>query len=131
MTTTQTTDNFFGIGLLNEGDFYQPSSILHPVAIGSIAIVVLFTYLRISSNRTVAPLTLWDTIVNIALGSVRPSGLRMIAAKLTAGPPSQTLAGIINGTSLLKGVIALSMLITWQFLTSVFRLHWRTEMTAR
>lgn len=70
MTTTPTSDNFFGLGLLNEGDFYQPSSILHPVAIGSIAIVVLFFYLRISSNRTVAPLTIWDTIVNIALGSV-------------------------------------------------------------
>lgn len=70
MTTTGVSDNFFGLGLLQEGDFYQPSSILHPVAIGSIAIIVLFFYLRISSNRTVAPLTIWDTIVNIALGSV-------------------------------------------------------------
>lgn len=98
MTTTASSDNFFGLGLLNEGDFYQPSSILHPVAIGSIAIIVLFCFLRISSNRTVAPLTIWDTIVNIALGS--------------------TLAGIINGQSLVKGVIALTMLIAWQFLTS-------------
>jgi hypothetical protein len=56
--------------LLDLDDFLEIKSILHPVAIGSIAILSLFAYLRISSNRTVAPLTIWDEICSIALGSV-------------------------------------------------------------
>ncbi|KAK4684622.1 hypothetical protein P7C73_g5545, partial [Tremellales sp. Uapishka_1] len=96
--TTTVDSAFFGIGFLNKGDFFQPQSILHPVAIGSAAIVVLFVYLRASSNRTTAPLTIWDKIVNVALGS--------------------TLAGIINGQSFVKGFLALAVLLAWQFLTS-------------
>ena len=69
MTTTSLSP-FLGIELLNVGDFYQSASILHPVAIGSIAIVGLFGLLRWTSNRTVAALTLWDKIVQVALGSV-------------------------------------------------------------
>lgn len=61
---------YLGEGLLNVGDFFAYESILHPVAIGSIAIAFLFAWLRLSSNRTVAPLTIWDEIVSIALGSV-------------------------------------------------------------
>jgi hypothetical protein len=37
--------------------------------------VFLFGWLRLSSNRTVAPLTIWDEIVSIALGSVSRLGL--------------------------------------------------------
>lgn len=69
MTTTSLTP-YLGEGLLNVGDFFKFESILHPFAIGSIAILSLFAYLRVSSNRTVAPLTIWDEICSIALGSV-------------------------------------------------------------
>jgi hypothetical protein len=69
MTTTSLTP-YLGEGLLNVGDFFAFESILHPVAIGSIAIAFLFIWLRLSSNRTVAPLTIWDEICSIALGSV-------------------------------------------------------------
>ncbi|KAI9638907.1 uncharacterized protein MKK02DRAFT_41934 [Dioszegia hungarica] len=84
--------------LLDLDDFLEIKSILHPVAIGSIANLSLFAYLRISSNRTVAPLTIWDEICSIALGS--------------------TLAGIINGNSLLTGLEALAVLLLWQYKTS-------------
>jgi uncharacterized membrane protein YcaP (DUF421 family) len=57
-------------GLLNLHDFFDAEGILHPLAIGSIAIVFLFGCLRLSSNRTVAPLTIWDGICSVALGSV-------------------------------------------------------------
>lgn len=61
---------YLGEGLLQVADFFQFDSILHPLAIGSIAIAFLFTWLRLSSNRTVAPLTIWDEICSVALGSV-------------------------------------------------------------
>lgn len=79
MTTTSLTP-YLGEGLLNVGDFFAFESILHPIAIGSIAIVALFGYLRLSSNRTVAPLTIWDDICGIALGSVSTA----IPAKISA-----------------------------------------------
>lgn len=80
--STTTNPSYFGAGLLNTGDFYEDSSILHPVVIGSITIIALFAYLRISSNRTTAPLTIWDKIVNVALGSVRLLQLSMDDSRL-------------------------------------------------
>ena len=70
-----------------------------PITVGSIALVLLFLYLRISSNRCVAPVTLFDWILNVALGS--------------------TIAGIVNGTSLVRGLIALASLLLFQYLRQV------------
>lgn len=67
-----------------------------PVAVGTIAILVLFAYLRLSSNRCVAPVTLFDWILNVALGS--------------------TLAGIVNGTSLARGMLSLAIILLFQLL---------------
>ena len=39
-------------------------------AAGSVGIVFLFVYFRFMSNRCSAPVTLFDTIVGVALGSV-------------------------------------------------------------
>ena len=66
-----------------------------PITVGTIAIIILFTYLRLSSNRCVAPVTLFDWLLNVALGS--------------------TLAGIVNGTSLTRGLISLATLMAFQF----------------
>lgn len=57
-------------GLLDVGDFIELDELLHPLAVGPIAILFLFGCLRLSSNRTVAPLTIWDGICSMALGSV-------------------------------------------------------------
>jgi uncharacterized membrane protein YcaP (DUF421 family) len=45
----------------------------------------------------VAPVTLFDWLLNVALGS--------------------TLAGIVNGTSLVRGLISLITLMAFQFFT--------------
>lgn len=70
-----TVDTVLGSKALQVSDFYELAGILHPVAIGvycsdgsrralrsdalaptgSIAIVGFFIYLRLSSNRTIAP----------------------------------------------------------------------------
>ena len=65
-----------------------------PITVGAIAICALFLYLRYSSNRCVAPVTLFDWILNVALGS--------------------TLAGIVNGTSLTRGILSLITLLSFQ-----------------
>ncbi|KAL8292491.1 hypothetical protein RQP46_001103 [Phenoliferia psychrophenolica] len=90
-----TIDTVLGSKALQLSDFYELAGILHPVAIGSIAIVGFFIYLRLSSNRTIAPLSLFDVILNTALGS--------------------TLAGIVNGTPLARGVEALAVLASFQY----------------
>lgn len=100
-----------GIEVIQVSDFYQRAGILQyvlrreassaadrcsPITVGAIAILLLFFYLRLSSNRCVAPVTLFDWILNVALGS--------------------TLAGIVNGTSLVRGLIALLTLLAFQLI---------------
>lgn len=75
------------------------SSPCSPITVGTIAIIVLFVYLRLSSNRVVAPMTLFDWLLNVALGS--------------------TLAGIVNGTSLTRGLLSLTTLMAFQLLAWV------------
>lgn len=67
-----------------------------PITVGTIAIILLFVYLRLSSNRVVAPMTLFDWLLNVALGS--------------------TLAGIVNGTSLVRGLLSLATLMAFQLI---------------
>lgn len=62
------------------------------------AVIVLFAYLRLGSNRSIAPITVFDWVVDVALGS--------------------TLAGIVNGNSLVRGLLALSTLLGFQYFTS-------------
>jgi len=50
-------------------DFYQHASILHPIIVGTMILALTFTYLRLSSNRSVAPMTLFDGLVSVAMGS--------------------------------------------------------------
>lgn len=102
MSTNQTADDTgasgIGFKLLQQSDFYKRASLLHPVAVGSIAIAFLFVYFRFMSNRCSAPVTLFDTIIGVALGSV--------------------LGAIVTGTSLARGIIALIVLLFFQVFTS-------------
>ncbi len=101
-TTIQTPGT--GPLVIQATDFYQTASVLHPIIIGTIILALLFGYLRISSNRSVAPMTLFDSIVSIALGS--------------------TLAGVVNGTALVRGILALVVLLFWQYFTSFACTQW-------
>jgi hypothetical protein len=53
---------YLGGSVLQVNDFFEYASILHPLAVGSIAIATLFATLRISSNRSVAPMNIFDVI---------------------------------------------------------------------
>jgi len=87
-----------GPDVVQTSDFYVKAGILHPVTIGSIAVIALFTYLRLGSNRSIAPITIFDWLINVALGS--------------------TLAGIVNGNSLVRGLLSLGTMLGFQFITS-------------
>lgn len=82
-----------------------------PITAGAASILILFIYLRISSNRCVAPVTLFDWILNVALGS--------------------TVAGIVNGTSLVRGLIAIATLMAFQLLTWVTHTHTEASSHSR
>ncbi|KAH0406057.1 hypothetical protein KCU90_g24437, partial [Aureobasidium melanogenum] len=51
-----------GPDTIQVADFYVKASILHPLVIGSIAIIVLFTSLRFFSNRSIAAMNVTDWI---------------------------------------------------------------------
>ncbi|KAI1617982.1 hypothetical protein EDD37DRAFT_250839 [Exophiala viscosa] len=87
-----------GPDVVQTSDFYVKAGILHPVTIGSIAVIALFAYLRLGSNRSIAPITIFDWLINVALGS--------------------TLAGIVNGNSLVRGLLSLGTMLGFQFITS-------------
>jgi uncharacterized membrane protein YcaP (DUF421 family) len=89
----------FGPNVIQLQDFYVKAGILHPLIVGSIAVIVLFGYLRLGSNRSITPITSFDWLVNVALGS--------------------TLAGIINGNSLVRGLLALATLLAFQHFASI------------
>ena len=55
--------------IIQAADFYETANVLHPIIVGTIAIALLFAYLRLASNRSIAPITLFDSIVSVALGS--------------------------------------------------------------
>ncbi|KPM37929.1 hypothetical protein AK830_g8624 [Neonectria ditissima] len=87
-----------GPDIIQLQDFYERAGILHPIVIGSAAVIVLFAFLRLGSNRSIAPITVFDWVVNVALGS--------------------TLAGIVNGNSLVRGLLALVTMLGFQYMTS-------------
>lgn len=101
-----------GPNVIQISDFYVKAGVLHPIIIGSISIITLFTYLRLGSNRSIAPLTVFDWIIDVALGS--------------------TLAGIVNGNDLVKGLIALATMLGFQYSTSTLgtrlpRMSWLVQ----
>ncbi|KAK7419588.1 hypothetical protein QQX98_003179 [Neonectria punicea] len=87
-----------GPDIIQLQDFYERAGILHPIIIGSTAVIALFAFLRIGSNRSISPITIFDWVVNVALGS--------------------TLAGIVNGNSLVRGLLALATMLSFQYITS-------------
>ena len=87
-----------GPQVVQSQDFFVKAGILHPITVGAIAVIVLFGYLRLGSNRSIAPITIFDWLINVALGS--------------------TLAGIVNGNSLVRGLLALGTMLGFQYITS-------------
>lgn len=69
MSNTTIQQPSTGPEIIQVQDFFQKAGVLHPLVIGTIILILLFAYLRVSSNRSVAPMSLFDSIVSVALGS--------------------------------------------------------------
>lgn len=69
MSNTTIRQPSAGPHIIQEDDFFQKAGVLHPLIVGTIILILLFGYLRLSSNRSVAPMSLFDSIVSVALGS--------------------------------------------------------------
>jgi uncharacterized membrane protein YcaP (DUF421 family) len=112
MSGTSTSSNngtiiVTGPEVIQISDFYVRAGILHPITVGAIAMIVLFSYLRLGSNRSIAPINVFDWVINVALGSI--------------------LAGIVNGNSLVRGLLGLGTMLAFQYITSTLssRFHRR------
>ncbi|KZP00031.1 hypothetical protein CALVIDRAFT_595456 [Calocera viscosa TUFC12733] len=56
--------------LLDVTDWWDPGDHqLHPIAVGGCIILTTLIYLRLSSNRTMAPLSIYDWILTVTYGS--------------------------------------------------------------
>ena len=60
------------------------------------------------SNRSITPITTFDWLINVALGS--------------------TLAGIINGNSLVRGLLGLTTMIGFQYIISMLTSHFNQKL---
>lgn len=87
-----------GPDVLQTQDLFVKAGILHPITVGTLGVIVLFGYLRLGSNRSIAPITIFDWLINVALGN--------------------TLSGIVNGNSLVRGLLALGTMLGFQYITS-------------
>jgi len=70
---------------------------------------VLFGYLRIGSNRSITPITTFDWLINVALGS--------------------TLAGIVNGNSLVRGLLGLATMFGFQYAISLLTSRFHQKLS--
>ncbi|CCG85121.1 protein of unknown function [Taphrina deformans PYCC 5710] len=104
MSNLTTPADGIGPNLIQTSDFYSEASLLHPIIIGTLALTVLFAFLRCSSNRSLAQMSIFDAVVSVALGS--------------------TVAGIVNGSSLVRGLLGLGVLFFFQFFTSWITGHY-------
>ncbi|KZT55319.1 hypothetical protein CALCODRAFT_498789 [Calocera cornea HHB12733] len=56
--------------LLDETDWWNPGDHqLHPIAVGGCIILTTLVYLRLSSNRTMAPCSIYDWVLTVTYGS--------------------------------------------------------------
>ncbi|GHJ87476.1 hypothetical protein NliqN6_3878 [Naganishia liquefaciens] len=58
-----------GAPVIQKSDFYIQESVLHPITAGAIAFAFLYVYLRIASNRSLAPNDIVTWISSVAIGS--------------------------------------------------------------
>lgn len=97
-----------GPKVIQLSDVFVKPGILHPITVGAAATLALFIYLRLGSNRCIAPINIFDWVINVALGS--------------------TLAGIVNGASLVRGLLALATMLWFQWLTSTLATRFNEKL---
>lgn len=127
MSNTTIQQPSTGPNIIQVADFFQKAGVLHPLVIGTIILVLLFAYLRMSSNRSVAPMSLFDSIVGVALGSTLAGiVVRIALSPCLVHPKARPLifSSEQNGTALVRGIVALFVLLFWQYITSYVAMRW-------
>lgn len=56
-----------GAPVVQKADFYQQESVLHPLTAGAVAFACLYIYLRIASNRSLAPNDIGECTMRLTL----------------------------------------------------------------
>ncbi|KAM0788137.1 hypothetical protein ACM66B_001302 [Microbotryomycetes sp. NB124-2] len=57
------------MAVLQQSDWYQEDSVLHPIAVGGATLLVVWLYLRVTSTRSLNPTSIFSWLVIVALGS--------------------------------------------------------------
>ncbi|PVH76659.1 hypothetical protein DL98DRAFT_591961 [Cadophora sp. DSE1049] len=84
------------------------ADILHLITVGFATVLVLFTYLHLGSNRSIAPITVFDWVINVALGS--------------------SLARIVNGNSFTRRLLAIATMLAFQYITSTLATRFHNRL---
>ncbi|KAK9894245.1 hypothetical protein P389DRAFT_206508 [Cystobasidium minutum MCA 4210] len=85
--------------VIQRNDFYVGTSILHPLIIGSVLLLLVFLWVRVSSARALSGMTVFSMLVNLTLGS--------------------TMSRTITQTNinLVRGLISLAVIIGFEYVT--------------
>lgn len=88
------------MSVVQKSDWYQQASVLHPLTAGAVAFACLYVYLRIASNRSLAPNDIITWISSVAIGS--------------------TLSRIVTTTQidLVRGLLSLLLFLLVDYLTT-------------
>ncbi|KAK4047769.1 hypothetical protein OIO90_006068 [Microbotryomycetes sp. JL221] len=57
------------MAVLQQSDWFDDSSVLHPLAVGGATLLVVWLYLRLTSTRSLNPTSIFSWLVSVALGS--------------------------------------------------------------
>lgn len=71
--------------VIQRSDFYAASSVLHPLVVGSIILLVVYVYVRLSSARALSGMTVFSVLVNLTLGSTMSRAITQPDLNLTRG----------------------------------------------
>ncbi|KAK9894244.1 hypothetical protein P389DRAFT_198330 [Cystobasidium minutum MCA 4210] len=87
------------VAVIQRNDFYVGTSVLHPLIIGSIVLVVVFLWVRVTSARALSGMTVFSMLVNLTLGGI--------------------MSQIITQTqlNLVRGLISIATIIGFEYVT--------------
>ncbi|KAK9894243.1 hypothetical protein P389DRAFT_105065 [Cystobasidium minutum MCA 4210] len=73
------------MAVIQRNDFYNGTSVLHPLVIGSILLLVVFFWVRVTSARALSGMTVFSMLVNLTLGSTMSRIITQPDLNLTRG----------------------------------------------
>ncbi|ODQ51781.1 hypothetical protein SAICODRAFT_144125 [Saitoella complicata NRRL Y-17804] len=95
-------------------DFWSKAHILHPFTTGTAAILALWLWIRIASNRTLSPSTTFDWIASVSLGST-------LSRTITSTQPALNLC---RGLFSLLVILLFQAVLDWLLVLFPRKLNW-------